>query len=71
MREEEREKQHDLHGRLRGIQDELQIEEETVSTVKQSLDRLAARRAEKAADLADVLTRRSAIEVELQETEVS
>ena len=71
MREEEREKQQELHGRLRGIQDELQIEEETVSTVKLSLDRLAARRAEKAADLADVLTRRSAIEVELQETEVS
>lgn len=71
VREEEREKQQELHGRLRGIQDELQIEEETVSTVKQSLDRLVARRAEKAADLAEILTRRSAIEVELQETEVS
>ena len=71
VREEERDKQQELHGRLRGIQDELQIEEETVSTVKQSLDRLAARRAEKAADLAEILTRRSAIEVELQETEVS
>ena len=71
MREEEREKQQDLHGRLRGIQDELQIEEETVNTVKQSLDRLAARRAEKAADLAEMLIRRSAIGVQLQETEVS
>ena len=70
VREEERDRQQGLHVRLRGIQDELQVEEESVSTVKQALDRLAARRGEKASDLAEILGRRSAIEVELQETEV-
>ena len=71
VREEERDRQQVLHARLRGIQDELQIEEESVSTVRQALDRLAARRAEKASELVEILGRRSAIEVELQETEVS
>ena len=71
VREEERDRQQVLHARLRGIQDELQIEEESVSTVKQALDRLATRRAEKASELVEILGRRSAIEVELQETEVS
>lgn len=71
MREEEREKQQDLHARLRTIQDELQVEEESVSAAKQSLERLIARREEKALDLAQIHARRSAIEVELQETEVS
>jgi multidrug resistance efflux pump len=71
VREEEREKQQDLHARLRTIQDELQVEEESVSAAKQSLERLIARREEKALDLAQIHARRSAIEVELQETEVS
>lgn len=71
VREEERDRQQVLHARLRGIQDELQIEEESVSTVRQALDRLATRRAEKASELVEILSRRSAIEVELQETEVS
>lgn len=71
MREEEREKQQDLHARLRTIQDELQVEEESASAAKQSLERLIARREEKALDLAQIHARRSAIEVELQETEVS
>ena len=71
MREEEREKQQELHARLRTIQDELQVEEESVSAAKQSLERLIARREEKAIDLAQIHARRSAIEVELQETEVS
>lgn len=71
VREEEREKQQDLHARLRTIQDELQVEEESVGAAKQSLERLIARREEKALDLAQIHARRSAIEVELQETEVS
>lgn len=70
VREEERDRQQGLHARLRAIQDELQVEEELGLTVRQALDRLAARRAEKASDLAEVVSRRSAIEVELQETEV-
>jgi hypothetical protein len=69
-REEEREKQQGLHARLRGIQDELQVEEESLVTVRQAIDRLSIRRAEKAADLAETVAKRSAIEVELQETEV-
>ena len=71
MREEEREKQQELHSRLRTIQDELQVEEESVTAAKQGLERLAAKREEKAIDLANIQARRSAIEVELQETEVS
>lgn len=60
-----------MHARLRTIQDELQVEEESASAAKQSLERLIARREEKALDLAQIHARRSAIEVELQETEVS
>lgn len=71
MREEEREKQQDLHARLRTIQDELQVEEESVTAAKQGLERLVAKREEKAIDLANIHAKRSAIEVELQETEVS
>lgn len=70
VREEERDRQQRLHARLRAIQDELQVEEELGLTVRQALDRLVARRGEKASELAEIVSRRSAIEVELQETEV-
>ena len=63
--------QQGLHARLREIQDELQIGEESISMTRQALDRLSSRRAEKAADLSVTLQRRSVIEVELQETEVN
>jgi structural maintenance of chromosome 3 (chondroitin sulfate proteoglycan 6) len=71
VREEQREMQQGLHARLREIQDELQIGEESISMTRQALDRLSTRRAEKAADLSATLQRRSVIEVELQETEVN
>lgn len=69
-REEGREKQQDLHANLRSIQDELQVEEESLFDIKQALDRLSTRKAEKTADLSETLGRRSAIEVDLQEAEV-
>lgn len=69
-RENGRDKQQDLHARLRSIQDECQVEEESLVDVRQALDRLSSRKAEKAADLSETLGRRSAIDVELQEAEV-
>lgn len=69
-REGDSEKLQALHARLREIQDDLQQEEEALSTVRLMLDRLVTRKAEKAADVAETLKRRTAIEVELQETEV-
>ena len=70
VREEERDRQQRLHARLRAIQDELQVEEELGLTIRQALDRLGARKEEKVSELAEIVSRRSAIEVELQETEV-
>ena len=70
VREEERDRQQRLHARLRAIQDELQVEEELGLTIRQALDRLGARKEEKASEVAEIVSRRSAIEVELQETEV-
>jgi chromosome segregation ATPase len=69
-RENGRNEQQDLHARLRSVQDELQVEEESLVDVRQTLDRLSSRKAEKVADLSETLGRRSAIDVELQEAEV-
>jgi len=52
-------------------QDELQGDEETLSAARLAIERLAARKKEKATELADALRKRSSVEVELQEAEAS
>jgi structural maintenance of chromosome 3 (chondroitin sulfate proteoglycan 6) len=69
-REEARETQQKLHAKIREIQDHLQVEEDAQAIARSALERLAEKRHEKANDLADMVKKKSAIEVELQEVEV-
>ena len=71
LRESERERQHGLHSDLHEVQDEISSADDTLNNLRQALDRLAVRRAAKAAEVTDASSRRSALEVELQEAETA
>jgi structural maintenance of chromosome 3 (chondroitin sulfate proteoglycan 6) len=68
-REEEREKQQELHARIVAVQDEIQLSEDSLQSVKAALDRLASRRDAKHKELKEAQSRHSEIEVALQEGE--
>jgi structural maintenance of chromosome 3 (chondroitin sulfate proteoglycan 6) len=70
-REEERDRQQELHGKLREIQDELSLDEDSVATVRSALDRIITRKSNMVAELSTSTSRRSAVEVEIQECELS
>ena len=70
-RDDERERQQNLYAQLRTIQDELQGDEETLAAARQALDRLSSRKKEKSGEMTQMVKKRSALEVELQEVEAA
>lgn len=67
----ERGQQAELYNEFGAAQDELGQKEDQLTVAQSALDRLVARREAVAAEVAEAVTRRSAIEVELQETEAA
>ena len=68
-REEERERQQHLHSRLVAIQDDIQQSEDALTSLKAALERLGMRKDAKHKELTEAQSRRSEIEVQLQEGE--
>lgn len=69
IRDEERDRQQELHSRLVVIQDDVQQGEDALASLNSALDRLANRKDLKHKELQEAQTRRSEIEVILQEGE--
>jgi len=70
-RESEREKQGDVFSRLQAVQDEIQQQEDALTAVRASLERVTARKLAKKQELEDAVTLRTELEVRLQEAEAS
>ena len=70
-RENERDRHQELHARLRAIQDEIATDEDNLSNLRSTLDRLNSRKTTKSSEMTVAINRSSSIEVELQETEAS
>jgi len=70
-RESERDKQGDVFSRLQAVQDEIQQQEDALTAVRASLERVTARKQAKKLELEDTVTLRTELEVRLQEAEAS
>jgi structural maintenance of chromosome 3 (chondroitin sulfate proteoglycan 6) len=70
-RDEERQRQQDLYTRIREIQDDLQVEEDSLSLARTAVDRLSTRKSAKDSELSLALSRRSELDVQLIELDAS
>ena len=70
-RDEQREAKQEVHGKLQAVQDELQQQEDSLSALKASLERLEERKRDKAKELLETQERARDMQVSLQEAEAS
>jgi structural maintenance of chromosome 3 (chondroitin sulfate proteoglycan 6) len=70
-RETEREKHGEVHTELQAIQDEIQKQEDALTTLKSGLDRITTRKLTKKTEIDEILKRHTEIQVRLQEAEAS
>jgi structural maintenance of chromosome 3 (chondroitin sulfate proteoglycan 6) len=71
VRESERERQQELYSELNEVQDALNTQEDAQATVQVALERMVARRGAKHDELSELASKKSTIEVELQETQAA
>jgi structural maintenance of chromosome 3 (chondroitin sulfate proteoglycan 6) len=67
--EEKRNQQHELYAALRKSEEKLQTAEDELASLKDAIEKAAAKRASKGSELADLSSMRSRCEVDLQEAE--
>ena len=70
-RDTEREKQSDVFSQLQTVQDEIQQQENMLTTLRAALERATARKLAKKTELQEAISRRTDLEVRLQEAEAS